>query len=156
MHAAPGDDEMKKAIVIYHTLFGNTEEIAKALASGMEEQGIDVNCVKVEDVPIDRLPEYDLLAVGGPTHGFGMSKPMKTFMKKLEHVNLRNKNAFAFDTKRGYRLSGSAAKGIEKRLKRMGMNIAKPYASAIVNDLKGPLQDGMDEKFKQIGTGLAS
>ena len=122
----------------------------------MDEQGIDVNCVKVEDVQIDKLTEYDLLAIGGPTHGFDMSRPMKAFIKKLEHVDLRNKKAFVFDTKRGYPLSGSAAKGIEKRLKRIGMNIVKPYASAIVKDLKGPLQDGMDKKFKQIGTELVS
>lgn len=80
----------------------------------------------------------------------------RAFIKKLEHVDLRNKKAFAFDTKRGHPLSGSAVKGIEKRLKRIGMNIVKPYASAIVKDLKGPLQDGMDKKFKQIGTELVS
>jgi flavodoxin I len=147
---------MKKAIVIYHTLFGNTEKIAKALASGMDEQGIDVNCVKVEDAQIDKLIEYDLVAIGGPTHGFGMSSPIRAFIKKLKQVNLHNKKAFAFDTKRGYRLAGSAAKGIEKKLKKNGLDIVKPYASAIVKDLKGPLEDDMDKKFKQIGTELVS
>ncbi len=147
---------MTKVIVIYHTLFGNTEKIAKALASGMDEQGIDVDCVNVEDVQIDTLPEYDFLSIGGPTHGFGMSKLMKAFIKKLEQVDLRDKKAFAFDAKNSSRFWGSAAKGIEKRLKRLGLNIIKPYASAIVKGLKGPLQDGMDGKFTQIGTELAS
>jgi flavodoxin len=147
---------MTKAIVIYHTQFGNTEKIAKEVASGMDEQGIDVDCIKVEEVQISKLKEYDLLAIGGPTHGFGMSKPMKDFIKKLEQVNLQDKNAFAFDTKNSGRLWGSAAKGIEKRLKRLGLNIVKPAASAIVKGLKGPLQDGMGEKFKQIGATLAS
>jgi len=147
---------MKKAIVIYHTRFGNTEKIAKLLVSGMNKQGIEVDCVKVEDIQIDNLIEYDLLAIGGPTHGFGMSKPMKAFIEKLKHVNLRDKKAFAFDTKNRGRIWGSAAKGIEKRLKRIGMNIVKPYASAMVLGLKGPLQDGMDGKFKQIGAELAS
>ena len=147
---------MTKAIVIYHTQFGNTEKIAKEVASGMDEQGIDVDCIKVEEVQIDKLKEYDLLAIGGPTHGFGMSKPMKEFLEKLEHVDLQDKNAFAFDTKTGGRFWGSAAKGIEKRLKRLGLNIVKPAASAIVKGLKGPLQDGMEEKFKQIGAELAS
>jgi flavodoxin len=127
---------MKKAIVIYHTQFGNTEKIAKEVASGMDEQGIDVDCIKVEDVQIDRLKEYDLLAIGGPTHGFSMSKPMKVFIKKLEHVDLQGKNAFTFDTKNSGRFWGSAAKGIEKRLKRLGLNIVKPHASAIVKGLK--------------------
>jgi flavodoxin len=147
---------MTKAIVIYHTQFGNTEKIAKEVASGIGEQGVYVDCIRVEEVQVDKLKEYDLLAIGGPTHGFGMSKPMKEFIEKLEHVDLHDKNAFAFDTKNRSRLWGSAAKGIEKRLKRLGLNIVKPAASAIVKGLKGPLQDGMDEKFKQIGAELAS
>ena len=85
---------MQKSIVIYHTRFGNTERIAKALASGMEEQGTEVNCVNIEDVQIDTPTEYDLTAIGGPTHMFGMLEPMKTFIKKLEHVDLRDKKAF--------------------------------------------------------------
>jgi len=147
---------MTKAIVIYHTQFGNTEKIAKEVASGIGEQGIDVDCIRVEEVQIDKLKEYDLLAIGGPTHGFGMSKPMKEFIEKLERVDLHNKKAFAFDTKNRSRFWGSAAKGIEKRLKRLGLNIVKPAASAIVKGLKGPLEDGLDEKFKQIGVELAS
>ena len=147
---------MTKAIVIYHTLFGNTEKIAKEVASGMDEQRIDVDCIKVEEVQIDKLKEYDLLAIGGPTHGFGMSKPMKEFIETIEQMDLQDKNAFAFDTKNSSRFWGNAAKRIEKRLKRLGLNIVKPTASAIVKGLKGPLQEGMDEKFKQIGAELAS
>ncbi|MHA2427637.1 MAG: flavodoxin family protein, partial [Candidatus Hermodarchaeia archaeon] len=64
---------MTKAIVIYHTQFGNTEKIAKEVASGISEQGVYVDCIRVEEVQVDKLKEYDLLAIGGPTHGFGMS-----------------------------------------------------------------------------------
>jgi flavodoxin len=145
---------MTKSIVIYHSLFGNTEKIAKALASGIKEQKIDVECINVENVQINTLAEYDLIAIGGPTHGFGMSKPIKAFIKELEHVNLRNKSAFAFDTKSPSRFWGSAAKRIEKRLKKLGLNIVKPYSSAIVKGLKGPLAEGMERKFTQIGTEL--
>ncbi len=146
---------MKKALVIYHTQFGNTEKIARALASGMSEQGLDVDCVKVDAVQIDALPEYNLLVIGGPTHGFGMSRPMKAFIEALERMDLRGKKAFAFDTKNRSRLWGSAAKGIEKRLKNVGMDIVAPSSSAIVKGLKGPLQDGMEEKFHRLGAELA-
>jgi flavodoxin len=115
---------MKKAIVIYDTKFGNTEKIAKALAGGMSEQGIEVYCIKVEDVQITKLPEFDLVTIGGPTHGFSMSKPIKEFIQKIKHVDLRDKKAFAFDTKNRGRW-GSAAKGIEKRLKTMDVTRLK-------------------------------
>ena len=146
---------MKKAVVLFDTKFGNTEKIAKALASGIGKQGIDVDCINIENFQIDRLEEYDLIAIGGPTHGFGITAPMKIFVKKLESLNLKNKSAFAFDTRTGSRFWGSAAKGIEKRLKGVGIAIVKPRSSAIVKGLKGPLQEGMENKFEQIGAELA-
>ena len=84
-----------------------------------------------------------------------MSKPMKAFIKKLEHVDLRDMKAFAFDTRGAYPLSGTAAKGIEKRLKRIGMNIVRSRSSAIVKGLKGPLDENMEETFRNIGVEIA-
>jgi flavorubredoxin len=144
-----------KAIVIYDTQFGNTEKIAKALASGIKEQGVQVNCVKVDAVDINRLAEYDLLAIGGPTIAFGVSKPMKALLGRLEGVELRGKKAFAFDTKSSFIFAGSAAKGIEGKLKGLGMNIVKPYSSAIVKGKEGPLEEGAEEMFKQIGVEIS-
>ena len=119
---------MSKAIVIYHTKFGNTEKIAKALARGMEKQGVKVDCVKADEVDVDKLVEYDFLAIGGPTHTFGVSKPMKAFLEKLKSVNIKGKKAFAFDTKYKSRWAGSAGKGIEKMLKILWsiFNLKKP------------------------------
>nr|MDO8081373.1 flavodoxin family protein [Candidatus Freyarchaeota archaeon] len=72
---------MKKAIIIYGTVYGNTENVAKALASGMQEQGVQVDTVNVQKVEINKLKNYDLLAIGGPTHAFGISKPVKASSK---------------------------------------------------------------------------
>ncbi|MCP8311599.1 MAG: flavodoxin family protein [Candidatus Methylarchaceae archaeon HK02M1] len=143
---------MERAIVIYDTKFGNTEKIAKALARGMEKQGFKVDCVRADEVDIDKLIEYDFLAIGGPTHAFRVSKPMKAFLEKLKSVDIKGKKAFAFDTKYKSRLAGSAGKGIEKTLKGLGMSIVKPHSSAIVKGSEGPLEEGMEEIFEQIGS----
>ncbi|MCP8311306.1 MAG: flavodoxin family protein, partial [Candidatus Methylarchaceae archaeon HK01M] len=82
---------MERAIVIYDTKFGNTEKIAKALARGMEKQGFKVDCVRADEVDIDKLIEYDFLAIGGPTHAFRVSKPMKAFLEKLKSVDIKGK-----------------------------------------------------------------
>lgn len=146
---------MKKALVIYDTKFGNTEKIAQALASGLEEQGITVDCIQVNNVQIDTLPDYNFLAIGGPTHGFGMSKPIKNFFKELETIDLREKHTFAFDTKNPPRYWGSAAKGIEKRLKKLGTNIVHSRKSAFVKGLKGPLHENSEATFRAIGIEIA-
>ena len=145
----------RKAIVIYDTQFGNTEKIAKALASGIKEQGVQVDCVKVDEVDVNKLAEYDLLAIGGPTIAFGVSKPVKDLLGKLEGIGLRGRKAFAFDTKVRFVFSGSAAKGIEGKLKGLGMSIVRPYSSAIVKWKEGSLEEGAEEMFKQIGTEIS-
>jgi len=147
---------MAKAIVIYHTQFGNTEKIAKALASGLAEQEVDVDCLKGEDIQIENLTEYDLIAIGGPTHIWTLAQSMKVFLEKLERVAIKGKCDFAFDTKVQSWWAGSTEKNIEKRLKRVGMRIVKPYDSGIVTGREGALKDGVELKFKQIGKEIAT
>lgn len=76
---------------------------------------------------------------------------MKAFLEKLRSVDIKGKEAFAFDTKLKGWWTGSAGKGIEKTLKGLGMSIIKPHCSAIVKAAKGPLKEGMEEMFEQIG-----
>jgi len=144
--------DLRKAIVIYDSKFGNTEKIAKALSEGMKKEGLEVDCVRIDNVDLDKLTEYEIIAIGAPTQMFSISNHMKEFLKKLENLNLRDKRAFAFDTKLKSRFAGSAAKGIEKRLKKLNMTIIKPYASATVKGVEGPLEEGAEEKFTQIGS----
>ncbi len=146
---------MSRVVIIYDTKFGNTEKVAMALAEGMKKQRVNVDCLKIDEVDTSKLGDYDLLAIGGPTHTFGLSKPMKDFLQKLENVNFSGKKAFAFDTKFKSRLAGSAGKRIEKKLKKLGMSIVKSHISAIVKGGEGPLEDEAEETFKQIGADIA-
>src|SRR5215216_1981538 len=157
-----------KAVIIYHTRYGNTERIAKSLEIGLKEaSGIqDVVCINARDIvsAIDSLKEYDIICIGAPTEGFSVPKPIKEFLAKLKGVNLGGKYGFAFDTRVSSRLSGSAAKFIEKELKSQGIQIVAPRESAIVFALKeemgtitgAKLKEGEDERFKHIGLQLGT
>jgi len=157
-----------KAIVIYHTRFGNTERIAKSLATGLKEASSgaqDVVCTNLRDIVVvdNSLKEYDIICIGAPTEGFSAPKPMKEFLRKLKGLNLAGKYGFAFDTKVDFRLSGSAAKTIEKELKSQGLQIIAPHESAIVFTSKeggaitdARLKEGEDKRFEQIGLQLGS
>ncbi len=144
-----------KALVIYDSLYGNTEKVARALASGMREGGIEVDCVRANTVDTATLGAYDMLVIGGPTHKLGLSDPMKAFMKQLEGADIKNKQAFAFDTKFKSRLAGSAGKKIEQQMRQNGMEVIMPHVSAIVTGSEGPLKEGTEAQFKQTGTELA-
>ncbi len=146
---------MVKALVVYHSVYGNTEKVAKALAKGLEDGGVAVDCVRVDAVEFDKLSGYDLLVVGGPTQNRGASKPMEGFLERLKSVEgLSGKKAFALDTKYKSWLAGSAGEKIEGKLKSLGLTIIKPHASAIVKGMKGPLEEGAEETFKQLGPEL--
>jgi flavorubredoxin len=150
------------AIVLYDTLFDNTEKIAVSIATGLQLAGVETKAENIKAVFVDTLGRYDLLAIGAPTQYFTASKPLKEFLTRLDGVDLKGKRGFAFDTKLESRLSGSAAKFIEKKLIEKGLQIIRPRASAIVIGQKAKtaqpgevmLKDGMESLFESIGNEL--
>jgi len=155
--------KMRKGIVVYDSNFGNTERIARALARGLEEEGAEVDCLRIDEVDVERLAEYDFIAVGGPTHMIRTSKPMKAFLERLRTVDLRGLKGFSFDTRNESRmnsrslllLENSAARVIEGVLKSRKVEIVMPRRSALVEGREGPLYDGMEEMFTQMGAEIA-
>jgi flavodoxin len=161
-----------KACVIFDTRYGNTEKIARALEAGLGEAGIQTVCVNVKDVDISSLNQYDLICVGGPTHYRTASETMVGFLKSLRRTDLAGRAAFAFDTRRGSPLAGSAARYIEEALTKQGMKIASQRASATMVNPEPErrkeefenkdqwkewkhkserLQEGEERRFEQIG-----
>lgn len=148
---------MERAIVIFDSKYGNTGEVAKSLADGLQKAGVETSCSNLRDVNPDTLSSYDLIAIGGPTQAFSASVPMKNFLGQLENVGgLKGKQGFAFDTKFASRLSGSASKYIESKLSKIGLEIAKPRESAIVMKSEGPLAEGEQESFERLGYEIGS
>ena len=82
-------DEMKKAMVIYDSKFGNMEKIAIALKRGMEKQGVKANCVSVDEVDVSELVEYDFLAIDGPTHRRSASEPHEILSREIEQCGFK-------------------------------------------------------------------
>jgi len=147
-----------KACVVFDTRYGNTETVARSFLAGLKEAGIEASCTNAKDADVDSLRQYDLICVGAPTEAFSASKPMKEFLGRLDSVGLSGKSSFAFDTKLNSRLSGSAAKFIEKELSGLGLQPLAPHESAIVFSLRergaitgARLKDGEDERFEKIG-----
>jgi Flavodoxin len=68
--------------IVYESLFGNTHDIAEAVAQGVREAEPDaqVTCVRVADADPAQISGVDLLVVGGPTHMLGMSSAMSRTM----------------------------------------------------------------------------
>ena len=148
----------KHAIVVFDTRFGNTEKIAKSLEAGLKQTGIQTICINEREVSFESLKGYDLICIGAPTEAFSAFKPMKEFLSKLKNIDLIGKYAYAFDTKIESRLSGSAAKYIEKELNYLGLQIIAPRESAIVSSQRhggtitgATLKEVEDLRFEEVG-----
>lgn len=154
---------MKKGLVIYDSLFGNTKKVAFSLAKGLMEGGLEVDCEHIDSIDIYQISSYNFLAIGGPTHMIGLSKAMKAFLQKLSTISVRGITGFSFDTRNESRmnskkwlvLENSAARRIEGKMKKIKIKIIFPRQSAIVQGREGPLEENAEEIFLAIGREIA-
>lgn len=149
-------------LIVYDSLFGNTEIIAKQIAKGFANQ--QVRLLAAKDATAKDLEAVDLLIAGSPTHGGKPSQGMKDFFTRLPGGILKNIKAAAFDTgipaagqKTFLRLVinvlGYAAKHIAKALKKSGA-IVLAAETFFVLDKEGPLKEGETERSKQWASQL--
>src|SRR3954466_3737732 len=62
-----------RALVVYESMYGNTKEVATAVADGLSTR-MPVQLTEVAAAPTVIADDIALLVVGAPTHGHGMSK----------------------------------------------------------------------------------
>lgn len=165
---------MTMALVVVESMFGNTEQVARAVTEGLSSR-LETRQVSVADAPQVVGDDIGLLVVGAPTHAFGLSRP-STRTAAVEQgahpangseVGLREwlaalrpgdgtPAAAAFDTrvkKRG--VPGSAARGASKRLARNGFRVVSPATSFWVTGTPGPLTEGELERARVWGARVA-
>lgn len=157
-------------IIVFESLWGSTEAIARAIADGIGQAGVEVVRAGEEAV----IPEdVDLLIVGGPTHAFSMSSAStRASAAQQGAINVpqmgirewiaaqqppqRSVPVATFDTKLvAPRLPGSAAKKAMKRLVELGFQpIAKPETFRVRNNT-GPVAESELERARAWGNTLA-
>jgi len=63
-----------RSLVVYESSYGNTRQVAEAIADGCRRAG-PATTVRAADFDPNTLAELDLLVLGGPTHAWSMSRP---------------------------------------------------------------------------------
>jgi NAD(P)H dehydrogenase (quinone) len=75
-----------KILIVYDSLTGNTEKVAKLIAEGVKEAGGEVQVKKVGNVNLQDLIDADGIILGSPTHYGTMSADMKHFIYETDKV----------------------------------------------------------------------
>ena len=163
-----------KALVVYESMFGNTKQVAQAIADGMRPW-FDVDVVDAADAPQAPGPDVAMVVAGGPTHALSMTRArsradaiQRGAKRPVDAIGLREwlgrqpQTARApiatFDTRatKGRRLPGSAAKAAARSARRHGyVSVARPQ-TFWVQDTQGPLVDGELDRARDWGRELAT
>jgi hypothetical protein len=163
-----------KALVVYESMYGNTEEIAMAIAGGLAAH-MEVETAEVGGTPARVGAGIHLLVIGGPTHAFGMSRPgtrksaaedtdreivskgmgIREWIDAMQ-IDTPRLAAATFDTKiRKPPLPGSAANAAQRRLRKEGLRIVAPAESFYVAGGHGPLLPGEAIRARHWGEAIA-
>ena len=142
---------MKKIIVLYDSGFGNTKQIAEAIADGM---GDSASLLHVSEFTIEHLNNLSAIIAGSPINGFMPTEKMQAALKSIPAGALKGIKAASFDTRMHIWIHGDAAKKISKSLAAAGADIISDPALFRVTGKEGPLAEGEIERATAWGRKL--
>jgi hypothetical protein len=166
-----------RAVIVYESMFGNTKEIALAIAKGLAT-GLEADVLEVGEATGQPGDDVGLLVVGGPTHAFGLSRAstrrsaadqatapvvsarggIREWLDDVPRARDVLTAAATFDTHidKPRWLPGSAARSAAKRLRGLGYRLAVPPESFFVTGTPGRLLDGELDRARDWGEQLAA
>jgi flavodoxin len=151
-----------KALIVYDSMYGNTEKIAKSIGGAFTD---DVKVLQAGEANPSELESIDLLIVGSPTQGFRPTESVQAFIKSIPGDAIKGIDVAAFDTRipvsevgTGLRLimkmGGYAAPRISQALKKKGGNLVVLPEGFFVKDKEGPLKEGELERATGWAKGI--
>ncbi len=170
-----------RTVVVYESQFGNTHEVASAIAAEAGAHG-GVDLLVVARATAEVLAGADLVFVGGPTHAHGLSRPssrqaavgdaekhpdlhldpdhegpgVREWFDGLEPVP--GMKAAAFDTRvhAPPALTGRASKGISRRLREHGFTEVVEPESFLVDTHNHLLEGETDRARRWAAAAIAA
>ncbi len=139
-----------KVVVIYDSVYGNTEKVARAIAGELGVLG-SVDTVPVGQMSVEKLQGAGLLIVGSPTQAFRPTVALKKFLDGIPAAALKDVSAAVFDTRipmKILKLAGYADKHVGNALRKKGANLILASEGFIVKGTEGPLAEGEIERAR--------
>ncbi len=136
-----------KGIIVYDSVYGNTELAAKRIAESLEAEGHSAEVIHVKEAGRHRT-EGDILFIGSPTRMGGMTRGARRFVKGFDKAYWGTRPVAAFDTEMVeviQKEGASAAAKIHDLARTRGVKVFSPVLKVGVTGIRGPLADGADE-----------
>jgi len=114
------------AVVVYDTMWNATEKMAKAIAEGLIESGLDCKVCHAalsdsNDLMVD-IFKAKLIVLGSCTHNNGILPSMAKILEEMRGLRFKNKIGAAFGS---YGWSGESVKDIEEVFRKAGIPLVR-------------------------------
>lgn len=115
----------RTAVIVYDTMWNATERMAKAVAEGLTEAGVDnkvfhAALTDTNDLMVE-IFKSGLVVIGSCTHNNGILPSLAQILEEMRGLRFRNKMGAAFGS---YGWSGESVKEIEEHFKRCSIPLA--------------------------------
>ncbi len=165
-----------RAVVVYESMFGDNQQVAREIASGLAATGVAAEAVEVGAAPTTIDDEVGLVVVGSPNHAWSLprestradaaTKTDRPLVSRgigvrewLSQASLpAGVRTVAYDTRGSHPKAvvamDHASKSIEKALAKLGGRRLAPAEHFRVADMTGPLEPGEPERARSWGAEL--
>jgi len=116
-----------KAVVVFDTMWGSTDKMARAIGEGIANQGVDVKLLKLRATDntdiVTEIVDAKAVVVGSPTLNNGMFPSMGQFLTYEGGLKPKGKAWYFFGS---YGWGGGAVKNMMKMAKEFGLEAQEP------------------------------
>ena len=158
IHWSSYEPEEKGVMIVYASMYGNTEAAVQVLAAKLAERGVtntrlyDVSSTHVSYL-ISDLFKYSHLVLAGVTYNLGIFPPMHNFLMDMQALNLQNRTVAIVENGSWAPRSGALMKESIESLKHMnildeGMTIASSLQPQNVSEMDA-LADALAASVQQ-------
>jgi len=124
------NETVPKVVIVYETMWGATEKMARLIGRGITDAGVDVKLYNIAQSDgtevISQMLDAKGYMLGSSTHDNGALPAIAGFMDFLKGLKPAKRTAAAFGS---FGWGGGAVQCIEKVLKEGGMELAMPSLS---------------------------
>lgn len=124
------NETKNKAVIVYETMWGATEKMARKIAEGLTDAGVETKLFDIAQSDrtevVGQMLNAKGFVLGSSTHDNDMLPTMAGFMEFLKGSKPKNRVTCAFGS---YGWSGGAVASIEKELQSTPIDVTQPSIS---------------------------
>lgn len=126
-----GKNVKAKAVIVFDTMWGSTDKMARAIAKGIISQGVEAKLLKLRATDntdiVTEIVDSKAVIVGSPTLNNGMFPSLGTFLTYITGLKPKDKLWSFFGS---YGWGGGAVRGMTKMAKEAGFDVLEPGVEA--------------------------